>query len=64
MYKHQGHTRSINNCHNLRRVQALMVSRSKTLDTALGVQVGRGTQCRLRAKSAFRESVNGNGIAR
>src|SRR5260221_3428885 len=66
MYKQvQAHTRSINPHHNRCRVLALMVSRSKIMDMASGVEVGQqDTQCRLRARSAFRENVNGNGGAR
>jgi len=66
MYKRvRVHTQFINPHPNRCRVLALMVSRSKTMGMALGVQVGRGTQCHRRARSAFlRESVNGSGVAR
>jgi len=66
MYKQvQAHTRSINIHHNRCRVLAPMVSRSKITDMASGVEVEQqDTECRLRARSAFRENVNGNGVAR
>ena len=35
------------------------------MDMASGAEVGQqDTQCRLRARSAFRGNVNGNGVAR